>query len=718
MLILSKTRKRPADFSPQVSNIIVPHDDLDLNNSFSLDHSHQHDLNHHTSSHPGVPFNLDTFNLDNDPIITSAGPYRQTFNFSPSHSPMIPHHGAFSSMYNNSSVQASMNSNNYYSPPGSAYQSAVSTPQPIPEGEQMFFSNHSMDMRHGTRQHGFAPSSMHGPSSLSNSLGDHSFMYNGGSSNMFNAVTTAGPSPSYTSPGPFSLQQHIDPSQVFQRDHPVRSPGIQMPGHESMFAFGGDSDNEDDDGNTFSDRSMNLMQNEFSMEDPSLEMNAHGLQWDSGLGGQFNTQAARYPGGPPRKQVTIGGTEMVGSTLEWDGQGGSLGRSAASSLTITENRMRDSRRQKIPRTASTPNANLLGQRGSMFDRPALSTPNTPPEGPGSASGFSSVAPSRPGSPSNKGSSSNLAGAAGQGSDNNGVPTTCTNCFTQTTPLWRRNPEGHPLCNACGLFLKLHGVVRPLSLKTDIIKKRNRGSGSSQPVSGSTTRSGKKANSIVASRKNSVHQVSNNAGASQATTPTSARARSVRESESPPSIAGDGSGGGSTAGSTPTSFHGSSGSGGGGTANKSVVTIAPAPIKATGTSGNMAAPSTTASATAASKRQRRSSRSTNNLENSSSGSAANMDNMDTEMGDASSDTLSSMIGGLRSGDMKMGMSGMPGMAGLGLSGSGNMSSSSLASGFGVNQRPMGMGVGGSGISGGGNSVAGSGPQEWEWLTMSL
>ncbi|KAF8931174.1 hypothetical protein BGZ52_013172 [Haplosporangium bisporale] len=54
-----------------------------------------------------------------------------------------------------------------------------------------------------------------------------------------------------------------------------------------------------------------------------------------------------------------------------------------------------------------------------------------------------------------------------------VPTKCTNCDTQTTPLWRRNPEGLPLCNACGLFLKLHGVVRPLSLKTDVIKKRNR-----------------------------------------------------------------------------------------------------------------------------------------------------------------------------------------------------------------------------------------------------
>jgi hypothetical protein len=57
------------------------------------------------------------------------------------------------------------------------------------------------------------------------------------------------------------------------------------------------------------------------------------------------------------------------------------------------------------------------------------------------------------------------------------PTTCTNCFTQVTPLWRRRPDGQPLCNACGLFLKLHGVTRPLSLKTDIIRKRNRASGS-------------------------------------------------------------------------------------------------------------------------------------------------------------------------------------------------------------------------------------------------
>ena len=91
-------------------------------------------------------------------------------------------------------------------------------------------------------------------------------------------------------------------------------------------------------------------------------------------------------------------------------------------------------------------------------------------------------------------------------DGEQLPTICSNCQTTNTPLWRRDPGGQPLCklfllrfpspadllmlgNACGLFYvseslsrfwkvvywykmqKLHGVVRPLSLKTDVIKKR-------------------------------------------------------------------------------------------------------------------------------------------------------------------------------------------------------------------------------------------------------
>ncbi|CEP10945.1 hypothetical protein [Parasitella parasitica] len=52
-------------------------------------------------------------------------------------------------------------------------------------------------------------------------------------------------------------------------------------------------------------------------------------------------------------------------------------------------------------------------------------------------------------------------------------TVCSNCGTVKTPLWRRNAEGAPLCNACGLYLKLHNEKRPLSMKTDVIRKRQR-----------------------------------------------------------------------------------------------------------------------------------------------------------------------------------------------------------------------------------------------------
>ena len=58
--------------------------------------------------------------------------------------------------------------------------------------------------------------------------------------------------------------------------------------------------------------------------------------------------------------------------------------------------------------------------------------------------------------------------------------TCQNCTTSTTPLWRRDEMGSVLCNACGLFLKLHGRPRPISLKTDVIKSRNRVKTSMRP----------------------------------------------------------------------------------------------------------------------------------------------------------------------------------------------------------------------------------------------
>jgi len=50
---------------------------------------------------------------------------------------------------------------------------------------------------------------------------------------------------------------------------------------------------------------------------------------------------------------------------------------------------------------------------------------------------------------------------------------CSNCDADKTSLWRRNASGEPVCNACGLYFKLHGVARPLTMRKDNIQTRKR-----------------------------------------------------------------------------------------------------------------------------------------------------------------------------------------------------------------------------------------------------
>lgn len=61
---------------------------------------------------------------------------------------------------------------------------------------------------------------------------------------------------------------------------------------------------------------------------------------------------------------------------------------------------------------------------------------------------------------------------------------CANCGTTNTPLWRKNDLQQVLCNACGLFWKMHNKHRPLHMKTDIIKKRPRQDSAGKRSSGS------------------------------------------------------------------------------------------------------------------------------------------------------------------------------------------------------------------------------------------
>ncbi|KAI9272734.1 hypothetical protein BDA99DRAFT_499074 [Phascolomyces articulosus] len=54
---------------------------------------------------------------------------------------------------------------------------------------------------------------------------------------------------------------------------------------------------------------------------------------------------------------------------------------------------------------------------------------------------------------------------------NGVQ--CANCSQTQTPLWRKNERGQPVCNACGLYSRLHHRDRPIEMRKAKIQRRRR-----------------------------------------------------------------------------------------------------------------------------------------------------------------------------------------------------------------------------------------------------
>ncbi|KAJ6454112.1 hypothetical protein C8R45DRAFT_1038128 [Mycena sanguinolenta] len=50
---------------------------------------------------------------------------------------------------------------------------------------------------------------------------------------------------------------------------------------------------------------------------------------------------------------------------------------------------------------------------------------------------------------------------------------CSHCLTRQTSVWRRSKTGAQVCNACGVYQRLRGKERPLSLRRNKIKPRTK-----------------------------------------------------------------------------------------------------------------------------------------------------------------------------------------------------------------------------------------------------
>lgn len=89
-------------------------------------------------------------------------------------------------------------------------------------------------------------------------------------------------------------------------------------------------------------------------------------------------------------------------------------------------------------------------------------------------------------------------APADGSDSGGLR--CFNCHTATTPLWRRDEEGNNICNACGLYYKLHGTHRPMGMRKTVIKRRKRMIGPNGVPARTKTENGRAAGDMQRERR--------------------------------------------------------------------------------------------------------------------------------------------------------------------------------------------------------------------------
>lgn len=125
-----------------------------------------------------------------------------------------------------------------------------------------------------------------------------------------------------------------------------------------------------------------------------------------------------------------------------------------------------------PPSTKTPAATLTAS--PLRAEPDAETAPPPPAASGSSSRSSAAEPSSATPP------------AGDRKSHGMEALRCTNCQTTTTPLWRRDEEGNNICNACGLYHKLHGTHRPIGMRKTVIKRRKRLIGAGAAAQASNT----------------------------------------------------------------------------------------------------------------------------------------------------------------------------------------------------------------------------------------
>lgn len=362
----------------------------------------------------------------------------------------------------------------YHSPWASAYSSAVSSPLPLPGSKEIFFYPNSIDTRYQ-----WPDSFQNDRSGFSSSLPSH----HGCGNEPYYPSTTAVSAQQFSSntgPELRDMQpQHIHQWQIVQPENTLHSLGTPL-AYDDVSDFRSRSDGEDEDA-TY--REPGLMKRTEPRRHSNEFYEGDGVDGEPrqeySLPEKVDIHAGRYP---PLDAASRSRVDLTFFSLELDN---CRKKSQASSASVSHSPQDD--HNKTHPTLSISEHPPIRDFTGWFDHPAHWASASPLDISGSVSPSSPIAPS-PYSSSNKALATNREGA---GVTHEDIPT-CMNCSTQTTPLWRRTQEGNSMCNACGLFWKLHHVNRPLSLKTDIIKKRKRISVFESPGSGgSITRAARK-----------------------------------------------------------------------------------------------------------------------------------------------------------------------------------------------------------------------------------